>query len=441
MNPSNVIPHSIDAEESVIGALMLDDSCHFTVFDLVSFEHFYDRDLAGIFKVIQELSRAGKPVDMVTVSDEINRRNESNSDDMFKYLGSIMRNTPSAANVKAYCEVMRDRYKGRQIRAACQIGLDSISTCTDYDQIKREIYDNLEMIGASRGEQKIADGQDLGDSLTDDLERVLKQKGGLPYWSTGNKHIDEVTGGLQPGDYFGLAAKSGGGKTTLALNVLRHFMMQDRRCLVFSMEMKRHKVMKKLTSDIGNVEYKKLKTADLNDYEWAKVGDAIKVVKKAKIHVDDSSGLTVDDVCRRARQIKAKYGSLELIVVDYLQRLKVDSNNFYSELTTASNRLKDLFMELGCAGIVLAQLKKNSKGLPNATDLRETGAIENDSDLLCFIHTDTPNFKPQTGMMTALLIDKAREGESCIKLLHNELDYQRFNAVDGEYQEPDEEIF
>tara|TARA_R110000782_G_scaffold257622_1_gene346918 strand:- start:43 stop:666 length:624 start_codon:yes stop_codon:yes gene_type:complete len=207
------------------------------------------------------------------------------------------------------------------------------------------------------------------------------------------------------------------------------------------MEMKRQKAMMKICSDVGNVPFNMLKNGDLDDYQWAGVGDAMGKMRDTKLHIDDSSGLSIDDIERKARQLKAKYGELDLIVVDYLQRIKINSSNMYQELTNASNRLKDLFMELNCAGIVLAQLKKNSTGFPNASDLRETGAIENDSDLLIFLHTDSQDLKPHAGMLTAEIFNKVRFGETGVKMLNNELGFQRFTCSDDTYTEQEDSKF
>lgn len=441
MNVSNIIPNSLESEQSILGAIVIDKLCINSVVEIVREEHFYSRVNAGIYKSMLEMIAGKKPIDLITLTDHMERKNILEDCGGFIYIADISRNTPSSVNVLSYCSTVIDRWNGRQIAAACYSALDCVKGGQDYQQTRKALYSDLEGLFQTNGEHNIADAEMLCDDFTDELERIIARTGDLTGWSTGDIHIDNATGGLMPGDYVGLAARSGGGKTTKAINILTHFALNDRRCLFFSMEMKRQKAMMKICSDVGNVPFNRLKNGDLDDYQWAGVANAMGKMRGTKLHIDDSSGLTIDDIERKARQLKAKYGELDLIVVDYLQRIKINSSNMYQELTNASNRLKDLFMELNCAGIVLAQLKKNSVGFPNASDLRETGAIENDSDLLIFLHTPSEDLKPHTGMLTAEIFNKVRFGETGVKMLNNELGFQRFTCSSEEYSEPEDSKF
>lgn len=430
-------PKSDEAEQSVIGSILIDEKCLNGVLELVLPEHFYNLTNQQIFGGIKELASRKTAIDLVTLGDYLEKKFQT--DEHFAYLGQMARNTPSSQNVIAYCQTIIKHWNGRKLLEACHKASDAVYAKGEYEDARKELYSDIEALFQSNGEELIHDGVALGNDFIDELDRLVKAGGKISGWSTGDTHIDEATGGFHPGDYIGLAARSGGGKTTKALNIMAHFIQQDRRVLFFSTEMKRQKVMMKLCSDLGNIPFAAIKNANLNDYEWSRVSDAVEVVKKSKMHVDDSSGLSIDDIERKARQLKAKYGSLELICFDYLQRIKISgSGSMYQELTNASNRLKDLFMELGCAGIVLAQLKKNSVGVPNASDLRETGAIENDSDALIFLHTTSEDLKPHKGMLTMEIFNKVRFGESGVKMLTNDLDFQRFTCTDQEYVEKEE---
>ena len=441
MNIANAVPHSLESEQSILGAILIDTKSINGIVELIKPDHFYSRSNAIIYTAMIEMIGSKRPVDLITLTDYLERKNLLDEAGGFVYVADIANNTPSSANAIAYCKTVIDRWNGRQILAACHGGVEAVTGGKCYKEARKGVYDALESLFQERGENDIADAESLCDEFITEMERLQQYKGGLTGWSTGDVHIDAATGGLMPGDYVGLAARSGGGKTTKAMNILRHFVEEDRRCLFFSMEMKRQRAIMKMVSDVGNVPFNTLKTGSLPDDDWGRVSNAMEVLKGSKLHIDDSSGLSIDDIERKARQLKAKYGGLDLIVIDYIQRIKIDSNNMYSELTNASNRLKDLFMELGCAGIVLAQLKKNAVNVPNAADLRETGAIENDSDLLIFLHTPSEDLKPHPGMLTLEIFNKVRYGETGIKMLKNELAFQRFTCSDSEYVEPEEKRF
>ena len=433
MNNLKIPPNSSTAEQSIIGSILVDEKVLNGVLEILRPEHFYNHTNSIIFTAIKELASRKTAIDIVTLGDYLEKKHQTG--EHFPYLIQLSKDTPSSRNAIAYCEAVIRHWNGRKIIEACYKASDDIYAKNGYEETRRTLYEDLEPLFQSNGEEIIHGVDDLCTDFIDEMERLAKSETGLSGLSTGDYHIDEATGGFHAGDYIGLAARSGGGKTTKALNILGHYTLQGRRSLFFSMEMKRQKVMMKLVSDIGNVPFSAIKKGQLEDHQWNGVRNAIQLVKTSKLHVDDSSGLSIDDIERKSRQIKAKYGELDLIVIDYIQRLKIDSGNMYQELTNASNRLKDLFMELGCAGIVLAQLKKNSIGVPNASDLRETGAIENDSDALIFLHTPSEDLKPHKGMLTMEIFNKVRFGEAGIKMLRNELDYQRFACSDDDYVE------
>jgi replicative DNA helicase len=435
MHELKLPPQSAIAEQNIIGSILINNGCLNSVLELVTGEHFYNQTNQQIFTCIKELASRNTAIDITTLGDYLEKKFQT--DQHFAYLVQMAKDTPSSANVIAYCSMVVNHWNGRKIIEACHKALDRTYDTAEYEAARLDLYSDLENLFKNKGEELIHDGPALAESFIAEMERLVKADGEMSGMSTGDEHIDQVSGGLHPGDYIGIAAKSGGGKTTKAINIMTHFAKMGRRVLFFSTEMKRQKVMMKICADLGNVPFAAIKKADMNAEQWNNVTEAAQVIKKSKMHVDDSSGLTIDDIERKARQIKAKYGDLDLICFDYIQRIKISGGgSMYQELTNASNRLKDLFMELGCAGIVLAQLKKNTKGRPTASDLRETGAIENDSDLLIFLHTDSEDSKPQKGMFTHEIFNKVRFGETGVKMLTNQLDYQRFICNDEKAPEP-----
>ena len=432
---NNIPPHSIQAEQGILGAILIEPQSIEVAAHMVDTKHFYNAMHAEIYQSMRELYKANKPIDLVTMSDLMEKKGLQDS---IAVVADIMRNASSTASLKTHCEIVVEKWKGRQLIGAAHELMENVYGGNDYDEARHSTYKALESLTAVGGEEVIHDGHDLAVAFTDELERIASA-GGMTGLTTGDEHIDYVTGGFQAGDYITMAARSGGGKTTRALNIMSHMIQNNKRCLMFSMEMKKQRVMMKIVSDIASVQFDKIKSNEMDDFEWHKVVKAIGMIKESPIHVDDSSGLSIADIERKARRLKAKYGNLDLIVVDYIQRIKHDSANKYSELSDASNRLKDLFMELNCSGIVLAQLKKNSMGLPNAADLRETGSIENDSDVIIFLHTDSEDRKPKRGMLTCEIFNKVRYGETCIKMLTNELQFQRFKCTDQEYSPVEDE--
>jgi replicative DNA helicase len=437
VNDLKLPPQSAVAEQNIIGSILISNDCLNAVLELVTTEHFYNQTNQQVFSAIKDLASQKTAIDLTTLGDYLEKKFQT--DEHFPYLVQMAKDTPSSANVTAYCEMVVRSWNGRKIVEACHRALDRVFDTAEYEDARLDLYNDLEKLFQSRGEELIHDGVSLAESFIGEMERLNDLDGEMPGMSTGDEHIDQATGGFYPGDYIGIAAKSGGGKTTKALNIMSHFIKEKRRVLFFSTEMKRQKVMMKMVSDMGNIPFSAIKKADMNDVQWNNALNVTEQIKLSKMHVDDSSGLTIDDVERKARQIKAKYGELDLICFDYIQRIKISgAGSMYQELTNASNRLKDLFMELGCAGIVLAQLKKNATGTPNAGDLRETGAIENDSDLLIFLHTDSEDSKPHTGMFTLEIFNKVRFGETGVRMLTNQLDYQRFICNNEEAPEPKE---
>ena len=432
---NKIPPHSIEAEQSIIGSMLIDEKCINKVIESIKSEHFYNLSHVLIYKTCQELTASKKSIDLVSVTDLLERKSHLDDAGGFSYIAELARNTPSSANVSTYCSIVIDKWNGRKIIEAAHQAIESIYGGECYQKTREGLYDGLEGLFLDNGEELIAGGKELSESLTDELERLMSFKDGMTGLSTGDQHIDEAAGGFHGGDYIGMAARSGGGKTTKAMNILAHYTKMNRRSLFFSMEMKKQKAMMKLVSDMANVPFTAIKNpSNLDELQWHRLSDTMEFVKNSKLHIDDSSGLGIEDIERKARQLKAKYGELDLIIVDYIQRMRVGDNQ-YQGYTEASNRLKDLFMELDCTGIVLAQFKKNSVGFPNASDLRETGAIENDSDVLIFLHTPSEDLKPHKGMLTAEIFNKVRFGETGVKMLTNELDYQRFKCSDQEFVE------
>lgn len=437
MNNLNVPPHNIEAEQGILGSILIDPKAIDIVAELIEVEHFYVLDNAKAYEAIRLLYKNNKAIDVITMAEMLEAIHPQLNDNALAFCAELARKTPSSKNVKTYCDIVREKWKGRELVCAAHDLAEKVYAGEDYDQARNEAYRALDVANTAEVDDSISDSVELTTIMVDEMERLNNLNGELAGMSTGCQHIDDVTGGFARGDYVTIAARSGGGKTTEALDRVAHFVLQNRRTLVFSMEMKKKKLMQKLCSNIGNVEYGKVKAGQLDDVDCGNVGQALVDIKGKKLHVDDTAGLSIDDIERKARRLKAKYGDLDLIVLDYIQRIKHDSANKYAELSDASNRLKNLFMELDCAGIVLAQLKKNSMGLPNASDLRETGSIENDSDTIIFLHTDSDDRKPKRGMLTAKIFNKVRDGETCIKMLENQLQFQRFRAVDGEYEEPE----
>ena len=393
-----VPPNSIEAEQSLLGGLMLDNLAWDKVADLVIASDFYRKDHRLIFTGISELAEASNPCDVVTLSEFLDNRDELEGAGGLEYLALLSNETPGAANVRAYAKILRERSTLRSlINAGNQISGSAYSTegrtATDLvDEAERLVFDIAEK--GSRGKVGF---RPLKNILPDTVDRIdiLHQSGGdITGISTGFTEFDKLTAGLQPGELIIIAGRPSMGKSTLAVNIAENAAIGARvPTAIFSMEMPSQQLVFRMISSLGRVDQTHLRTGKFPDEDWSRINTAVQLMSDAPIFIDDSASLSPTEIRARARRLKREHG-LGLIVLDYLQLMQVhgSTENRATEISEISRSLKALAKELELPIIALSQLNRSveqrTDKRPIMSDLRESGAIEQDADVIVFIYRE-----------------------------------------------------
>lgn len=394
----NLPPGSVQAEQALLGGLMLDNSAWDKVADLVGEADFYRPDHRLIFAAIRTLSERRQPFDAVTISEYLESRAEISDAGGLGYLGSLVRETPSAANVADYARIIRDR---ALLRELIETGNGIVGSAFHTEgRPATELVDEAErriLEIAQRGQRQGSGFVHLRDILGQTIDRIdmLHQAGGaITGVSTGFPRFDEFTSGLQKGDLIVVAGRPSMGKTTLALNIAENAAFgAGLPVAVFSMEMSVEQLAFRMISSLGRVDQAHLRNGRFGDDEWPRINGAIRQMAEARIFIDDTPAMTPTEVRSRARRLQREHG-LELIVIDYLQLMRVAGNteNRATEISEISRSLKALARELRVPVIALSQLNRSVEQRqdkkPVMSDLRESGAIEQDADLIVFIYRD-----------------------------------------------------
>jgi len=415
-------PHSIEAEQSVLGGLMLDNRTWDAIADRIVSEDFYRRDHQLIFSGIAELAGRSEPSDAVTLSEWLERKGLSDQTGGLIYLAGLVRETPSAANIRAYADIVRER---SVLRKLISVGGEIAASAYDpegrqateiVDEAERRVFEIAES-GKKSGSGFVPLRNELG-AVVDRLDMLAQNKGQLTGVSTGFAKLDEMTAGLQKGDLIVIAGRPSMGKTTFALNIAENAAFGPRKAHVgiFSMEMSREQLAFRMISSLGRVDQSKLRIGQI-DEDWPRVNSAIEQMKNATIYIDDQGALTPTDVRARARRLKREHG-LDMIVLDYLQLMQVAGNkeNRATEISEISRSLKALAKELAVPVIALSQLNRSVEQRvdkrPVMSDLRESGAIEQDADVIMMIYREEVYDKNTTRKGIAdIIITKQRNGE------------------------------
>ena len=447
-----VPPHSIEAEQSVLGGLMLDNEAWDRVAERVVAQDFYTRTHKLIFEAMEKLAESGNPIDLITISETLEKTNELESVGGFAYLGEIAKNTPSAANINAYAEIVRERAVVREMIHVANEIADA-----GYNPDGRDSHDLLDLAETkvfkiAEQRTKSSDGpqniHNILEKTIDKIEELYQSpQDGVTGVSTGYSDLDKMTAGMQPSDLIIVAARPSMGKTTFAMNLAEHAAMtQDKPTLIFSLEMPSEQIMMRMLASLGRINQTKVRTGQLDDDDWARLSSTMGLlIEKGKMFVDDSSGLTPTELRSRARRIARDHGGISMIMVDYLQLMRVPSlqDNRTLEIAEISRSLKALAKELECPVIALSQLNRTleqrADKRPINSDLRESGSIEQDADLIMFIYRDEVYNEDTTDKGTAeIIIGKQRNGPIGKVRLTFQGQYSRFDnyagpAMDDEY--------
>ncbi len=417
-----VPPHSVDAERAVLGGLMLDNKAWDRIADVVTAEDFYRHDHRLIFNAIGELAERNQPLDAVTVSEFLARNDQLDEMGGLAFLGQLAKDTPSAANIQAYGQIVRERALLRNLIDVGVAIADSAYTSDGRDA--SELVDDAERSVfqiAERGKRRGSGFQALRKILPatiDRLDYLSHTEGDVTGLSTGFNSLDDMTAGLQRGDLVIIAGRPSMGKTTLAMNIAENAAIGSGKAVaIFSMEMSAEQISFRMIGSIGRVDQSNLRRGNFNDEDWNRINSAVAIMSEAKIYIDDTPSLSPTEVRARARRLARENGGLGLIVLDYLQLMQVQGNkeNRATEISEISRSLKALAKELDCPVIALSQLNRSveqrTDKRPVMSDLRESGAIEQDADVICFIYRDEVYDKETTRKGIAdIIIAKQRNG-------------------------------
>ena len=396
----NVPPNSIQAEQALLGGLMLDSNAWDRVADRVGAADFYRPDHRLIFTAIRELSERRQLCDAVTLSEYLESRGELDEAGGLGYLGNLVKDTPSSANVADYARIIRDRGLLRElIRAGNEIAASAYHTegrpiHEVVDDAERRVFQIAES-GKRRGSGFVQLRDVLGPTV-DRIDMLHQNKAAVTGLPTGFNKFDEFTAGLQPGDLIIIAGRPSMGKTSLALNIAENAALshdQQHPTAIFSMEMSTEQLAFRMISSLGRVDQSHLRNGRFGDEDWPRINGAIQMMSEAPIFIDDTPAMTPTEIRARARRLQRESG-LDLIVVDYLQLMHVagSTENRATEISEISRSLKALARELSVPIIALSQLNRSVEQRPDKrpvmSDLRESGAIEQDADLIAFIYRE-----------------------------------------------------
>ena len=417
-------PHSIEAEQSVLGGLLLDNAAFDKIADLVGENDFYRDEHKRIYRQIRKLLEQSKPVDVITVAESLDLAGEGSETGGLAYLGELAANTPSAANIRRYAEIVRERAILRQLVTAG----DEIagSAFNPLGRDPKQLLDEAEakVFAIAEGGFRHQTGfQHINPLLTQVVERIQELHDrdnpsditGVP---TGYHDLDAKTSGLQPGDLLIVAGRPSMGKTSFALNMAEHVAIEvGLPVAVFSMEMGGAQLAMRMLSSVGRLDAHRVRTGRLNDDEWSRLTFALGKMHEAPLYIDETPALNPIDLRARARRLHRQCGKLGLIVIDYLQLMSSagQGENRATEISEISRSLKGLAKELNVPVMALSQLNRSLEQRPNTrpvmSDLRESGAIEQDADVIMFIYRDEV-YNPDTPDKGSaeIIIGKQRNG-------------------------------
>ncbi len=399
-------PYSLMAEQAVLGGLMLDNEGWDKVADLISEADFFVKEHRHLFSVINTLVQKDTPFDAVTISERISASEDAaraGKAGTLAYLAKIAHETPSAANIRAYAEIVRQKAIRRALIAAASQMMESAYSAQDEDS--RMLLDKAEQVVFEIADQDSnkAGGfvpmSELSTSVYEQIDALGDSDSDLTGLSTGFNEIDKKTSGLQKGDLIIVAGRPGMGKTSFALNIVEQVAMKRKDCAiaVFSMEMSGRQLAMRFYSSLARIALTSLRSGKLGKYEWPRMTAAMKMMQDSRIHIDDSSTLSPVEIRARARRLKREQGSLGLVVIDYLQLMQssIKAENRTMEITHISRALKAMARELDVPVVALSQLNRNveqrTDHRPVLSDLRESGAIEQDADLILFLYRKKEN--------------------------------------------------
>ncbi len=416
-----VPPHSLEAEQSVLGGLMLENESWYKVADVVTEHDFYRQDHRLIFRSIAELAESNEPLDVVTLSEWLKQREELDNAGGLAYLGTLAKDTPSAANIRAYANIVREKSILRQL---ISVGTEITDEAFNpgeleskdlLDEAERKVFEIAEQ---GNRQQDFKNIKGLLKSTLAHIDELSKSDASITGAETGYNELDDMTSGLQKGDLIIVAGRPSMGKTTFSMNLAEFIAINDKKPVaIFSMEMPAEQLVLRLFASNGRVPLNDIRTGKIREEDWPRIGMAVKQFSETKLFIDDSAAMSPTEIRAKARRLHREHGQLGLIVIDYIQLMQTGSktDNRAAEISEISRSLKALAKELEVPVIALSQLNRSLEQRPNKrpimSDLRESGAIEQDADVIMFIYRDEVYNEdtPDKGV-AEIIIGKQRNG-------------------------------
>ncbi len=434
-------PSNMDAERSVLGSMFLDPKAVFIAIERLTPADFYLKRNREIFEVMRELSEAGKPVDTVTVVERLERKGQLESPDDTVYIADLPAAVPSASNVLHYIDIIeQDSVRRLLIEAGNDIIREAFSSEDDSSEIVSKAGDIIYQIAVKRRRDSL---EHIKQALLEGYTRIgesMDKETGLLGTSTGFKQLDKKLSGLQGSQLIVIAGRPGMGKTSFALNIVQHVAVREKEPVaIFSLEMSREQLAIRMLCSEALVDSQKTRTGGLTNDDLDKLSEAVNVLGTSPVYIDDSPAITVLEILAKCRRLKQEKG-LGLIVIDYLQLMtgKERRENRQQEISAMTRSLKIMAKEIDVPVMLLSQLSRESEKretkIPMLSDLRESGSIEQDADVVIFLHREN-YYNPEAGNNTKVIVAKQRSGPTGEILLGWRGEYTRFIELANQTQE------
>ena len=391
-----VLPHSLEAEQSVIGSMLMDREAIITASEIVTADDFYQHQYGVMYESMVELFNEGKPVDLVTLQNRLKEKDVPPEVSSLEFVRDIITTVPTSANVKYYATIVKEKAVLRrlirvneEIANDCYLGRDPLETILA--DTEKKIFDLLQ----SRSSGDFVPIRQVALNVLENIEKASKTKETVTGVPTGFIDLDYKTSGFQPSDFILIAARPSMGKTAFVLNVVDHVAVKKGiPCMVFSLEMSKEQLVNRMLSMESNVDSQKLRTGTLTDSDWDAVVEGVGIIGGSKLIIDDTPGISISELRSKCRKMKLEHG-LGMVIIDYLQLMTgsgKSSDNRQQEISEISRSLKALAREMQAPVVALSQLSRacetRTDHRPMLSDLRESGAIEQDADVVMFLYRD-----------------------------------------------------
>lgn len=414
-----VLPHSLEAEQSVIGSMLMDKNAIVTASEMIQRDDFYQHQYGVVFETMVELYNEGRPVDLVTLQDRLKEKDVPPEISSLTFIKDVIAAVPTSANIRSYASIVREKAILRrlikvneEIANTCYAGKEKTEDILA--ETEKRIFDLLQ----NRNNSEFVPISQVAMNVLEKIEIAAKSKSTVTGIPTGFTDLDYRTSGMQPSDFILIAARPSMGKTAFVLNVVHHVAVKKKLpCLIFSLEMSKEQLVNRMLSMESKVDSQTLRTGTLSDSDWDKVVDGIGVISQSTLMIDDTPGISITELRSKCRKMKLEHG-LSLVIIDYLQLMSgngKNGDNRQQEISEISRSLKALARELNAPVVALSQLSRacetRTDHRPMLSDLRESGAIEQDADVVMFLYRDDYyNKDTERPNVAEVIIAKQRNG-------------------------------